>query len=121
MTRYFSEDHEWLAVEDDQAQVGITDHASEQLGELVYVELPDVGARFNKGDECAVVESVKASSEIYAPVDGEIIAVNEKLADDPALVSREPQAGGWLFKMRLQNAAQLSELLDENAYKKHLD
>ncbi|MEC9343053.1 MAG: glycine cleavage system protein GcvH [Pseudomonadota bacterium] len=115
-TRY-TEDHEWISVDGDIATIGITDHAQEQLGDLVFVELPDVGAVFSKGDEAAVVESVKAASDVYAPVSGEIVAVNDELSGDPALVNREAESGGWLMKVRLSDAGELETLLDEAAYK----
>ena len=113
----FTKDHEWLRLDDGgTATVGITPYAQEKLGDLVYVELPDVGAKFATGDAAAVVESVKAASEVYMPVSGEIIAVNDKLATDPGLVNAEPTANGWLFKLKISNSAELEKLLDEAAY-----
>lgn len=115
MLRY-TQDHEWLRTDGNLATVGITPYAQEQLGDLVFVELPEVGAFFDKGAVAATVESVKAASEIYAPVGGEIVAVNDKLVGEPGLVNSEPTGNGWLFKMKISDAAQLSELLDEASY-----
>jgi glycine cleavage system H protein len=117
-TTYYTEDHEWLQVEDGVATVGITDYAQEQLGDIVFVELPEKGRALKKGDAAVVVESVKAASDVYAPVDGEIIDVNEALSGEPALVNTSATAGGWLWKMKLGDQGQLSGLLDEAAYKK---
>ncbi len=114
---YFTEDHEWIKVENGVATVGITDHAQEQLGDLVFVELPETGATLSKGDTAVVVESVKAASDVYAPADGEISEVNEALASDPALVNSAPTGDGWLWKMKLSNESQLEGLMDEAAYK----
>ena len=101
--------------------VGITEHAQELLGDLVYVELPEVGAELNAGDSAGVVESVKAASDIYAPVSGEVIAVNETLADAPEKVNKEPFKGGWLFKIKISEEAELDELLDADGYAEHVD
>lgn len=117
MTVYYSKDHEWIAVEGDVATVGITNYAQEQLGDVVYVELPDTGKALSQGDEAAVVESVKAASEVYAPVDGEVVEANEALADEPAKVNEDPEGSAWFVKIKLSNADQLSELMDEAAYK----
>lgn len=114
--RKYTEDHEWLDIEGDLATVGITDFAQEQLGDVVFVELPDVGKSFAKGDEAAVVESVKAAAEVYAPVGGEIVAVNDLLVDDPALVNSSPTDKGWFMKMRLTDAGELEGMMDEAAY-----
>lgn len=116
-TTYFTEDHEWLRVEDGIATVGITDHAQDQLGDLVFVQLPDVGASLSKGDAAVVVESVKAASDVYAPLDGEVTEVNEATASDPALINSAATTDGWLWKMKLSNTDQLSGLLDEAGYK----
>ena len=116
-TTYFTEDHEWLRVEGGVATVGITDYAQEQLGDLVFVELPEVGKTVSKGDAAVVVESVKAASDVYAPVDGEITEVNEALSSDPALVNSSPAGEGWLWKMKLADKAQLEGLMDEAGYK----
>jgi len=113
----FTKDHEWLRLDDGEiATVGITAYAQEKLGDLVYVELPSVGAKFAIGATAAVVESVKAASEVYAPVSGEVVAVNEKLAAEPGLVNAEPTANGWLFKLKMSNSTELDKLLDESAY-----
>lgn len=116
MTTYYTREHEWLRIEGDIAVVGITAHAAEELGELVFVEVKDAGTTLSQGDSAAVVESVKAASDIYAPVDGEIIESNTALGDDPALISNEPEGKGWIFRMRLSNPAQLDSLLDAEAY-----
>ncbi|MCH9018973.1 MAG: glycine cleavage system protein GcvH [Proteobacteria bacterium] len=113
----FSSDHEWVRVEGDIAVVGITDYAQEQLGDVVFVELPALGASLAKADQAAVVESVKAASEIYAPIGGEVTAVNEALADAPEAVNADPLGGGWFFKLRLADAGELDALMDEDAYK----
>lgn len=115
---YFTEDHEWIRVEGDVATVGITDYAQEQLGDLVYVELPETGRSLTKGETAVVVESVKAASDVYAPVDGEVTEVNDALSSDPSLVNSAPTGEGWLWKMKLSDASQLDTLLDEAAYKK---
>jgi glycine cleavage system H protein len=117
---YFTTDHEWLSVEGGVATVGITDYAQEQLGDLVFVELPEVGKTLSKGDTAVVVESVKAASDVYAPVDGEITAANDALSSDPALVNSAPTGDGWLWKMKLADESQLSGLLDEAGYKAHI-
>ena len=117
---HFTEDHEWIRVEGDIATVGITNYAQEQLGDLVFVELPEVGRTLAKGDSAVVVESVKAASDVYAPADGEITAVNDKLVTDPALVNSAAAGDGWLWKMKLADKAQLSGLMDEAAYKAHI-
>ncbi len=113
----YSSDHEWVRVEDDIAVVGITDYAQEQLGDIVFVELPEVGASLAKADQAAVVESVKAASELYAPVGGEVTEVNEALADAPEAVNDDPLGGGWFFKLRLADAGEFDALMDEDAYK----
>ena len=119
-TTYYTEDHEWIRVEGGVATVGITDYAQEQLGDLVFVELPDVGKAMKKGDTAVVVESVKAASDVYAPVDGEITEVNASLSSDPALVNSAATGDGWLWKMKLADEGQLSGLMDEAGYKKHV-
>lgn len=121
MTTYFSKDHEWLSVEGDLATVGITSYAQEQLGDVVYVELPEVGKDLSQGDEAAVVESVKAASEVYAPVDGSVVEANDVLADEPAKVNEDPEGSAWFLKIKLSNKEQLSDLLDEAAYKAYLE
>src|SRR6187200_2941662 len=117
-TTYFTQDHEWLSVEGGIATVGITDYAQEQLGDLVFVELPQIGTKLSKGDTAVVVESVKAASDVYAPVDGEITDANGALSSDPALVNSSPTGDGWLWKMKLADQGQLSGLLDEAGYQK---
>ena len=112
----FTKDHEWLLIQGDVATVGITPFAQDKLGDLVFVELPDVGASFEKGSVTATVESVKAASDVYAPVGGIVTAVNAKLASEPGLVNAEPTGDGWLFKMKIANAAELDSLLDQAAY-----
>ncbi|KEO50566.1 glycine cleavage system protein GcvH [Thioclava pacifica] len=113
----FTEDHEWLKTEGDLVIVGITEHASEQLGDVVFVELPDVGDEVSKGDEICVIESVKAASDILAPLDGEIVEINEDLADNPGLVNEDPLGKAWFFKMKLADASALEGFMDEAAYK----
>jgi glycine cleavage system H protein len=117
-TTYFTEDHEWIRVEDGVATVGITDYAQEQLGDLVFVELPEKGRKLAKGDAAVVVESVKAASDVYAPADGEVTDANDKLSSEPALVNSAPAGEGWLWKTKLSDEGQLSGLMDEAAYKK---
>lgn len=112
----FTEDHEWLSLDGDVATVGITEHAATQLGDLVFIELPKVGAKLTKGAAAAVVESVKTASDVYAPLDGEVVEVNDAVSKDPALVNAEPMAGGWLYKLKLSNAADFEALLDDAAY-----
>ncbi|WP_028033454.1 glycine cleavage system protein GcvH [Chelativorans sp. J32] len=114
---YFTSDHEWLRVEDGTATVGITDYAQEQLGDLVFVELPEVGKALKKGDTAVVVESVKAASDVYAPVDGEVTEVNQALSSEPALVNSSAMGDGWLWKMKLADESELEGLMDEAAYK----
>ncbi|WP_339109476.1 glycine cleavage system protein GcvH [Thioclava sp. GXIMD4216] len=113
----FTEEHEWLRVEGDLVVVGITEHASEQLGDVVFVELPEPGTQVAKGDEICVIESVKAASDISAPVDGEVVEVNDALADNPALVNEDPLEGAWFFKMKLEDMDQLDAFMDEDEYK----
>ncbi len=119
-TIYFTEDHEWISVEGGVATVGITDYAQEQLGDLVFVELPEAGKVMKKGDVAVVVESVKAASDVYAPADGEIIEANAALSGDPSLVNSAAASDGWLWKMKLADEGQLSGLLDEAGYKAHI-
>jgi glycine cleavage system H protein len=119
-TTYFTEDHEWIRVEGGVATVGITDYAQEQLGDLVFVELPEAGKALKKGDTAVVVESVKAASDVYAPADGEVVETNAALSADPALVNSAATGDGWLWKMKLADESQLSGLLDEAGYKAHI-
>ncbi|OHC83282.1 MAG: glycine cleavage system protein H [Rhodospirillales bacterium RIFCSPLOWO2_12_FULL_67_15] len=116
MTVRFTKAHEWIRIEGDVGVVGITDYAQKQLGDIVYVELPAVGAKFAKGVQAAVVESVKAASEVYAPVGGEIVAVNGALADNPATVNSAPESGGWFYKIKLGDPADLNDAMDKAAY-----
>src|SRR5438093_694612 len=113
MTVKYTKDHEWIKVEGDTATVGITEHAQEQLGDVVFVELPAVGKKVAKGGEAAVVESVKAASEVYAPVSGEVIGVNKELEGDPALVNREAEGGAWFMKVKLADKAELNDFMDK--------
>ncbi|MFT4716134.1 MAG: glycine cleavage system H protein [Paracoccaceae bacterium] len=113
----FTEEHEWLQVEGDLVIVGITEHAATQLGDLVFVELPEVGTEVSKDDEVVVIESVKAASDILAPLDGEIVAVNEALVDEPTKVNQDATGEGWMFKMKLTDQSELDDLMDEDAYK----
>ena len=115
-----SEDHEWISVEGNVGTVGITDYAQKALGDVVFVELPDAGADFAKGDEAAVVESVKAASEIYAPVGGEVTEINEALNDDPSLVNQSADDAGWFFKIKLSDAGELDELMTEDQYEEFI-
>jgi glycine cleavage system H protein len=113
----YTEDHEWLRPEGDLVVVGITNHASEQLGDVVFVELPDTGKAVSAGDEVCVIESVKAASDIRAPLDGEIVEVNQEIADNPGLVNEDPTGRAWFFKMKLSDPSNLDGLMDEAAYK----
>jgi glycine cleavage system H protein len=117
MPRYFTDEHEWIDVEGDSATVGITDYAQEQLGDIVFVELPDVGAALDQGGDAAVVESVKAASDVYAPISGEVTESNGALEEEPALVNTSPEEEGWFFRMSLGDADQLKGLMDDKAYK----
>ena len=117
MSLYFTKEHEWIRVEGDIATVGITDHAQEQLGDIVFAEVPDSGKKLSKGQEAAVVESVKAASDVYAPVSGEVIEGNSKVADDPAIVNSDPEGDGWFFKLKLDNQSELEGMMDEGAYR----
>ena len=112
----YTKDHEWLRMDGDNATVGITPYAQEKLGDLVFVELPKVGAKLDKGAVAAIVESVKAASEVYAPVGGEVVEVNENLASEPGLVNAEPTGIGWMFKIKVSTLAEIDTLLDEKAY-----
>ncbi len=116
----FTEDHEWVLVDGDTATVGITDYAQNALGDIVYVELPEDGADFEKGDDMCVVESVKAASDVYAPITGAVTAINDALEDTPGLVNSDPIGDGWFVKMKVADASQLDEMMDEAAYKAHV-
>lgn len=117
----FTKDHEWARIEDGVATVGITDYAQEQLGDVVFVELPEVGKTVKQHDEAAVVESVKAASEVYAPLSGKVVEVNEALADAPETVNADPLGKGWFFKLEVSDASELDGLMDEAAYKAYLE
>ena len=117
MSLYFTKDHEWIRVDGDTATVGISDHAQEQLGDIVFAEVPEAGKRLSKGQEAAVVESVKAASDVYSPVSGEVIEGNSKVTDDPSIVNSDPEGKGWFFKLKLDNSGELDGLMDESAYR----
>jgi glycine cleavage system H protein len=121
MTRYFTQDHEWIEVDGDTATVGITDYAQGQLGDIVFVEVPAEGTALSKGGEAAVVESVKAASDVYSPVSGTVIEGNPSLEDDPALVNTAPEGDGWFFKLTISDVGELDGLMDEAAYKAFCD
>ena len=121
MTTKFTEDHEWVSVEGDTATVGITKYAAEALGDVVFVEVPEVGASFAKGDDMAVVESVKAASDVYAPISGEVTEANGALADAPETVNEDPEGAGWFAKLKVSDASQLDDLMDADAYKTFCD
>jgi glycine cleavage system H protein len=116
MTARYTKEHEWVNVDGDVATIGITDHAQEQLGDVVFVELPQVGKKVVRGGEAAVVESVKAASEVYAPLTGEVIEVNKELESDPALVNREAEGGAWFMKVKLADRSELDDLMEKAAY-----
>ncbi|SMC31529.1 glycine cleavage system protein GcvH [Novosphingobium sp. B1] len=120
MTRYFTKDHEWIAVEGDEATVGITDYAQSQLGDITFVELPAEGSEVGKGDSASVVDSVKAASDVYAPVSGKVTVANAALEDQPELVNTDPEGEGWLWKMALADTAELEGLMDEAAYQAYV-
>ncbi len=113
----FTEDHEWLSLDGDVVTVGITDHAQEQLGDIVFIELPEVGTQISKGDEVVVIESVKAASDIAAPLDGEVVEVNEAIIDAPGKVNEDAEGDAWFFKVKVDDASQLDGYMDETAYK----
>jgi glycine cleavage system H protein len=117
----FTKDHEWVRLDGDIAIIGITDYAQSQLGDVVYVELPEIGGRIEQGKEAAIVESVKAASDVYAPVSGEVVEVNEALADDPGKVNADAMGEGWFLKVRVADVKQLDGLMDEAAYQRFLE
>ncbi len=117
MSVYFTKEHEWIRVDGDTATIGISNHAQEQLGDVVFAEVPEAGRRVSKGQEAAVVESVKAASDVYAPVSGEVIEGNQAVADDPALINKDPEGEGWFFKLKLDDPAEVEGLMDEAAYR----
>ena len=121
MSLYFTKEHEWIRVDGDIATVGITDFAQAQLGDVVFVEVPEAGRQVSKGNEAAVVESVKAASDVYAPVSGDVVEGNQALVDDPALVNSDPEGEGWFFKLRLSDESELQGLMDQDAYKAFCD
>ena len=121
MSLYFTKEHEWIRVEGDTATVGITDFAQAQLGDIVFVEVPEAGRQVTQGGDAAVVESVKAASDVYAPVSGEVVEGNQALADDPSLVNSDPEGEGWFFKLRLSEEGQLTGLMDAEQYKAFCD
>jgi glycine cleavage system H protein len=117
MSLYFTREHEWVRVEGDTAVVGISNHAQEALGDIVFAEVPEAGRRLSKGQEAAVVESVKAASDVYAPVGGEVVEGNQSVADDPSLINSDPEGEGWFFKLKLDNPGEVEGLMDEAAYR----
>ncbi len=117
MTLYFTREHEWIRVEGDTATVGISDHAQQALGDIVFAEVPEAGRTLSKGQEAAVVESVKVASDVYAPISGDVIEGNAAVADDPALINRDPEGEGWFFKLRLDGEGELEGLMDEAEYR----
>jgi glycine cleavage system H protein len=117
MTVYFTREHEWIRVDGDTATVGISDHAQQALGDIVFTEVPEAGRQVKKGDEAAVVESVKAASDVYSPVSGEIVEGNQAIVDEPALVNSDPEGEGWFFKLRLSDPMELDGLMDEAGYR----
>lgn len=121
MPRYFTDEHEWIDVEGDSATVGITDYAQEQLGDIVFVELPDAGAPLDKGGDAAVVESVKAASDVYAPITGEVTETNSALEDEPALVNTSPEEEGWFFRMTIGDPSELEGLMNDTGYKTFIE
>jgi glycine cleavage system H protein len=121
MARYFTDEHEWIDLEGDLATVGITDYAQGQLGDIVFIELPEVGTMVEKGGEAAVVESVKAASDVYAPITGEVMEANAALEEDPALVNTSPEEEGWFFRMTVADKSELEGLMDAAAYKAFCD
>jgi len=121
MSSKYTEDHEWITVDGDIATVGITDYAQKSLGDIVFVETPEVGSAVSAGDEAGVVESVKAASEIYAPLSGEIVETNADLEDEPSKVNTDPTTGGWMFKIKMSAPSELDGLMDEDAYTAHVE
>lgn len=119
MTTLYTSDHEWLRIEGDVATIGITDYAQQQLGDVVFVELPKVGRTLKKAEAAAVVESVKAASDVYAPISGEVVEVNDELSSEPALINSDAAGKAWFFKMKISDKGELGSLMDEAAYKAH--
>ena len=121
MSLYFTKEHEWIRVEGDTATVGISSHAQEQLGDIVFAEAPDAGRSLRKGEEAAVVESVKAASDVYSPISGTVIEGNPALADDPAIINNDPEGAGWFFKLEVTDPSEFEGLMDEAAYRSFVD
>jgi len=121
MSLYFTKEHEWVRVDGDVATVGISNHAQEALGDIVFAEVPEAGRRLSKGDDAAVVESVKAASDVYSPIGGEVIEGNSAIADDPSLINRDPEGEGWFFKLKLGDTSELQGLMDEAAYREWVE
>jgi len=121
MSTKYTEDHEWITVDGDVATVGITDYAQKSLGDIVFVETPEVGSDVSAGDEAGVVESVKAASEIYVPLSGEVVGANEDLEAEPSKVNTDPTTEGWMFKIKMSDPSELDGLMDEDAYKAHVE
>ena len=117
MSLYFTKDHEWIRVDGNNATVGISNHAQEQLGDIVFAETPEAGRSLRKGEEAAVVESVKAASDVYSPISGTVIEGNPALADDPAIINNDPEGAGWFFKLEVTNPSELEGLMDKAAYR----
>jgi glycine cleavage system H protein len=117
MPVYFTKEHEWIRVEGNNATVGISNHAQEQLGDIIFAETPEAGRSLRKGEEAAVVESVKAASDVYSPISGTVIEGNPALADDPAIINNDPQGAGWVFKLEVTDPSELEGLMDEAAYR----
>jgi glycine cleavage system H protein len=117
MSLHFTKDHEWIRIEGDTATVGITDHAQGQLGDIVFAEAPEAGKQLTKGGEAAVVESVKAASDVYAPASGEVVEANPAIGDDPSIINSDPEGEGWFFKLKLSDPSELDGLMDEGAYR----
>jgi len=121
MSTYYTKDHEWIRVDGDTATVGISAHAQEALGDIVFAEAPEAGKSVGKGEEAAVVESVKAASDVYSPVSGEVVEGNPAIADDPSVINRDPEGEGWFFKLKLSDTSELDGLMDEAAYREYCD
>ena len=121
MSIKYTEDHEWVSVDGDVATIGITDHAQEQLGDIVYVDLPDAGTSVEKGSEAGVVESVKAASDVFSPVTGEVVEANQALADAPQTANEDPMGAGWFFKVKMSDMSELDDMMDEAGYKSFID
>jgi glycine cleavage system H protein len=117
MSLYFTKDHEWIRVDGNEGTVGISSHAQEQLGDIVFVEVPEAGREIRKGQEAAVVESVKAASDVYSPISGKVTEGNQAIADDPSLVNNDPEGAGWFFKIDVKDTSELDGMMDEGAYR----